>query len=451
MTGVDDWPTQPIPLPDPARRGPAKRPRQPSDSWFAEARPHDDPEPDRPEPRPTPVDRAAEQVGHGHGHGPAVPASTRVRKLLALLLAPFALASLVGLVLLFPSGDAPTTNTAGLTPVDGTITAAQAGPCSAGGEGTECLTLTVELTEGPAAGSDIRTTVPLEPSTPRFAVGDGVVLAYNGGEPLSGQSYQVVDFQRGFPLVVLAAGFALAVIALARWKGVAALGALGVSIGVLVVFVLPAIVRGENPLLVGITAAGVIMFAVLYLTHGFSARTSTAVLGTMVSLALIGALSALFSAFAALTGLDEETATLVGVLDREIDTRGLLLAGIVIGALGVLDDVTVTQTSAVWELRAANPSLGWRDLYAAGLRIGRDHVASAVNTLVMAYAGAALPLLLYSSVSGVGAGAILGSQDIAQEIVRTLVGSIGLIAAVPVTTALAALVAVREPAGREPV
>ncbi|GGS48511.1 YibE/F family protein [Actinokineospora fastidiosa] len=368
-----------------------------------------------------------------------------MRQLLAILLTPFALASLVGLVVLFPTGDAPAVSSSGLTPVDGTVTAAQAGPCSEGDVGgTDCLTLTVQLTEGAAAGSDIRTTVPLEPSTPRFAVGDDVVLAYNGGEPLSGQSYQVVDFQRGFPLVLLAAVFAMAVIALARWKGLSALAALGVSIGVLVVFVLPAIVRGENPLLVGITAAGVIMFAVLYLTHGFSARTSTAVLGTMVSLALIGALSALFSAFAALTGLDEETATLVGVLGREVDTRGLLLAGIVIGALGVLDDVTVTQTSAVWELRAANPSLGWRELYAAGVRIGRDHVASAVNTLVMAYAGAALPLLLYSSVSGVGAGAILGSQDIAQEIVRTLVGSIGLVAAVPVTTALAALVAVRE-------
>jgi uncharacterized membrane protein len=116
----------------------------------------------------------------------------------------------------------------------------------------------------------------------------------------------------------------------------------------------------------------------------------------------------------------------------------------VIGALGVLDDVTVTQTSAVWELRAANPSLTRAQLYAAALRIGRDHVASAVNTLVMAYAGAALPLLLYSSISGVGIGNILTSQSIAQEIVRTLVGSIGIVAAVPVTTALAAAVAAQE-------
>ena len=215
----------------------------------------------------------------------------------------------------------------------------------------------------------------------------------------------------------------------------------------LVFFVLPAIIAGESPLLVAIVGAGVIMFVVLYLTHGLSARTSTAVLGTMVSLTLIGVLGALWAAFAKLTGLDEDTATLVGLLDRPIDTRGLLLAGVVIGALGVLDDVTVTQTSAVWELRAANPSLTRRQLYTAALRIGRDHVASAVNTLVMAYAGAALPLLLYSSISGVGIGNILTSQSIAQEIVRTLVGSIGIVAAVPVTTALAAAVAAQETPG----
>nr|WP_228771392.1 YibE/F family protein [Actinokineospora iranica] len=383
--------------------------------------------------------------GHGHHHGPARPVSQPVRRLLALLLAPFALAAVVGVVLLFPTGDT-TSAAAGQQAVLGTITTAAAGPCGVGEtEGDQCLIVTVEMTDGAAAGSDIRTTVPLEPSTPRFAVGDEVVLGYSGGDPLSGGSYQIVDFQRGMPLAVLAGLFAVAVLVLGRWQGLKALVALGLSFAVLLLFVLPAILGGENPLLVAIAAAGVIMFGVLYLTHGFSARTSTAVLGTMVSLGLIGVLSALFSAAARLTGLDDQTATLVGSLGHGIDTRGLLLAGIVIGALGVLDDVTVTQTSAVWELRAANPALGWRRLYAAGVRIGRDHVSSAVNTLVMAYAGAALPVLLYSSLSDVGLGTILQQQSIAQEIVRTLVGSIGLVAAVPVTTAVAALVAVREP------
>jgi uncharacterized membrane protein len=213
---------------------------------------------------------------------------------------------------------------------------------------------------------------------------------------------------------------------------------------VLVLFIMPSILAGENPLVVAVVGAGLIMFVVLYLTHGISARTSTAVLGTLVSLALIGVLGALFSAAAKLTGLDEDTTNLVTLLGTNIDTRGLLLAGTLIGALGVLDDVTVTQTSAVWELRRANDELTWRELFAAGSRIGRDHMSSVVNTLVMAYAGAALPLLLAISLAGRSMGEILTAQQIAQEIVRTLVGSIGLVAAIPVTTALAALVAVRQ-------
>ena len=212
----------------------------------------------------------------------------------------------------------------------------------------------------------------------------------------------------------------------------------------LVLFVVPAILSGRSPLAVAVVGAGVIMFAVLYLTHGLSARTSTAVLGTLVSLVVIGVLGAGFSAAARLTGLDDQTQALITSLGTGVDARGLLLAGMVIGALGVLDDVTVTQTSAVWELHAANPRLGTTGLFRAAMRIGRDHVASAVNTLVLAYAGASLPLLLVFRLSGRSVVDVTTSQDVAMEIVRTLVGSIGLVASVPVTTAVAALVASRE-------
>ena len=147
---------------------------------------------------------------------------------------------------------------------------------------------------------------------------------------------------------------------------------------------------------------------------------------------------------ARLTGLDDQATALVASLGSGGDARGLLLAGMVIGALGVLDDVTVTQTSAVWELRRANPQLGAQALFRSAMRIGRDHVASAVNTLVLAYAGASLPLLLLFSLSGRSLGEVATSQDVATEIVRTLVGSIGLVASVPVTTAVAALVAIWE-------
>ncbi|GAB3384398.1 YibE/F family protein [Amycolatopsis echigonensis] len=394
--------------------------------------------------------------GHGHGHGPAAPASQRVRKLLIWLLAPLALATVVGMIVLYPWGSSlPKSAVPQGTPVQAAITTATSGPCLQPGQvqvGSQpdpnakpCLTVDLQMSDGPAAGKPVRLTVPIEPSTPRFTAGDKVVLAYNGGNPLDPQSFTLVDFQRGTPLVLLAALFAIAVLVLGRWQGVAALVALVLSFVVIVLFVLPAILAGENPLVVAIAGAGAIMFLALYLTHGLSARTSVAVLGTLVSLALIGILSAIFSAAASLTGLDDSTTTLIASLGHGIDARGLLLAGIVIGALGVLDDVTITQTSAVWELRRANPSLSWRELYSSGLRIGRDHVGSAVNTLVMAYAGAALPVMLYSAISGVGLGSLLGSEDIAAEIIRTLAGSVGIVAAVPVTTVLAALIAAREP------
>ncbi|MGK5497504.1 YibE/F family protein, partial [Streptomyces sp. URMC 125] len=256
--------------------------------------------------------------------------------------------------------------------------------------------------------------------------------------------YSVVDVQRGVPLVALAALFALAVVVVGRLRGVLALVGLVMSFGVLTLFILPAILQGSNPLLVAVVGGSTIMLATLYLCHGVSARTSVAVLGTLVSLLLIGLLGSVFIGWAALTGNTDDQTGLVHTLYPDIEVRGLLLAGVLIGSLGVLDDVTVTQTSAVWELRQADPEAGWRRLYGAAMRIGRDHIASVVNTLVLAYAGAALPLLLLFSVAESGMAQVAGSELVAEEIVRTLVGSIGLVASVPVTTALAALVAVAD-------
>lgn len=397
-------------------------------------------------------DLIAAHGGHGHGHGRSTePSSQPVRKLLLVLLLPFALATVVGALLLYPFGHEQRTGAeAGLAqvPVRGDVTAVAQGGCGPDATApgaTGCFLVTVKMSDGAAAGRDVRIPIPDQPGTPKFEVGDAVVLSYGGGDPNDSTSYQLADFQRGVPLLLLAVLFAAAVLLLGRWQGLAALGALALSFVVLALFVLPAILAGESPLTVAVVGAGLIMFVVLYLTHGFSARTSTAVLGTLASLALIGVLGAAFSAFGKLTGLDQESANLVSLLGHDIDTRGLLLAGTIIGALGVLDDVTVTQTSAVWELRRANPSLGFRELYAAGSRIGRDHLSSVVNTLVMAYAGTALPLLLAFSLSGRTLGEILTAQEVAQEVVRTLVGSIGLVAAVPITTALATFVAGREP------
>jgi uncharacterized membrane protein len=377
--------------------------------------------------------------GHGHGHGPAAPASARVRRLVIGLLLPLAALTVVGVVVLFPWGGHKTTQQSMVTEY-GVVTKVVASDCGGGGGGKQCEAITVQLDNQ----QSITEPMPIEPSTPRFTVGDKVVLGYNGADPNDPGSYQLQDFQRGFPLALLGVLFAAAVLILGRMQGLKALGALVLTFVVIVLFVLPAMVAGKDPLTVGVVGAAVIMFMVLYLTHGLSARTSTAVVGTLVSLGLIGVLGWLFSVVANLTGLDEDTANLISVLGHGIDARGLLLAGIVIGSVGVLDDVTVTQTSAVWELRRANPKLGRRDLYAAGLRIGRDHMSSSVNTLVMAYAGAGLPLLLAYSASGRGLTDLLTAETIAQELVRTLVGSIGLVASVPITTFLAAMIARQE-------
>ncbi|HVL84771.1 MAG TPA: YibE/F family protein [Pseudonocardia sp.] len=355
---------------------------------------------------------------------------------------PCALATLVGLVLLWPTGAVPAPQ--GQQPVNAEVTGAEATECTPGSGQEDCVALVLRMADGPLPGRDLVQVVPREPGTPEFAVGDEVVLGWSGADPTDPGSYQVVDFQRGTPLIWLAAAFAAAVLLLGRWHGLAALGALGLTFAVLLYFVLPAILAGRDPLAVAVVGAGVIMFAVLYLTHGPSARTSTAVLGTLLSLALIGVLGALFTAAARLTGLDDQTSTLIATLGAGVDAQGLLLAGMVIGALGVLDDVTVTQSSTVWELRRANPALGAPALFAAAMRVGRDHVAAAVNTLVLAYAGAALPLMLLFTVSGQGIDTVLTSQDIATEIVRTLVGGIGLVASVPITTGIAAVVARRE-------
>jgi uncharacterized membrane protein len=397
--------------------------------------------PERPAPPRARHRRAAPTVetGHGHGHGPPAPAERRVRVLIAALLVPCAVATAVGLLLLAPTGPGPS---ADATPrFDGHVTAAVETACTGDPAADGCLGLTVALSEGPLAGASIFTEVSIVRGTAPFGAGDDVVLTVGGLDATDPAQYEVIDFQRDTPLLALALVFAIAVLALGARRGLAALLALGLTAATLAGFVLPAILAGQDPLAVAVVACSAIMFGALYLTHGLSARTSTAVLGTLVSLLLIGVLGTAFAHLARLSGADEDTANLGAVLGANVDGRGLLLAGLLIGALGALDDVTVTQTTAVWELHAADPGLRGAALFRSAMRIGRDHVASAVNTLVLAYAGTTLPLLLLFSAAQRGLGDVLTTQVIATEVVRTLVGSIGLVAAVPVTTAVAVAIA----------
>jgi hypothetical protein len=295
-------------------------------------------------------------VGHGHGHGhrPAAPADRRVRVAIAALLVPGAVATVLGLLLLYPFGgrSGPTEDPGRRLPAH--VAAAAETGCGDGGD-SGCLALTVQLLGGRQAGSTIGTSVSIVRGLAPFGAGDDVIVFWSGDDPADPESYQVVDFQRGTPLGLLAVLFAAAVICLGRLRGLASLAGLGLTAVVLLAFVLPAILAGRDPLTVAVVGSAAIMFGVLYLTHGFSARTSTAVLGTPAGLLLIGVLGAAFAAAARLTGADEDTANLAAALGAGVDGRGLVLAGLVIGALGALDDVTVTQAGAVWELRRADP------------------------------------------------------------------------------------------------
>ncbi|MFE9448723.1 YibE/F family protein [Streptomyces sp. NPDC006739] len=399
---------------------------------------------------------------HSHSHGPSAPVSKHLRKVIAAILIPFTAAVVVGLVVLWPGGAPPhertgvgfdrqtqqatvskvievsckSVNASGDSPAGDTSTA-EGSSARQEAKGT-CKKATVRVDTGKDQGRTFTEIVQPDQSR-QLHQGEKVVVAYEPSAPKDLQ-YSVADVNRKFPMALLAGIFAIAVVVVGRLRGVMALVALAVSFLVLTLFILPAILQGSNPLLVAVVGASAIMLIALYMCHGLSARTSVAVLGTLVSLSLIGLLGSEFIDWAALTGNTDDNTGLIHGLYPSIDMSGLLLAGVIIGSLGVLDDVTVTQTSAVWELHEANPSMGWRDLYRAGIRIGRDHIASVVNTLVLAYAGAALPLLLLFSIAQSSVTTVANSELVAEEIVRTLVGSIGLVASVPVTTLLAALV-----------
>ncbi|MER6121148.1 YibE/F family protein [Streptomyces sp. NPDC001795] len=400
--------------------------------------------------------------GHSHSHGPAAPVSRHLRRVIAAILIPFTVAVVVGLAVLWPGGvpshkrtgvgfdrqtqqatvtqvvevDCKSVNASGETPTGDTSTAEGS---SAQQQSTgSCKKATIRVDTGKDKGRTFTEIVQPDQSR-QLHQGEKVVAAYEPSAPKDLQ-YSVTDVNRKFPMALLAGIFAVAVVIVGRMRGVMALIALAVSFLVLSLFILPAILQGSNPLLVAVVGASAIMLIALYMCHGLSARTSVAVLGTLISLSLIGVLGSLFIGWAALTGNTDDNTGLIHGLYPSIDMSGLLLAGVIIGSLGVLDDVTVTQTSAVWELHEANPSMGWRGLYRAGIRIGRDHIASVVNTLVLAYAGAALPLLLLFSIAQSSVVTVADSELVAEEIVRTLVGSIGLVASVPVTTLLAAVV-----------
>lgn len=315
------------------------------------------------------------------------------------------------------------------------------GPCSYADD-QQCRTVVFQLNEGPRAGGNFVQEFSQSPSTPALEPGHRVVLARIEGAEDPAFEYQYSDRDRKGVLIGVAIVFAAAVTALGRGRGLAALGGLGLSVVIVVAYIVPAIASGANAVPISLIGSGSVALVALYLAHGFRPLTHVAFAGTIAALGATFGLAWVVLELAEFSGFASEESLFLAAAGN-VDIRGLLLAGVVLGALGALDDVTVTQASAVWELRAAQPSMGVRALTQAGLRIGRDHIASTVNTLLLAYAGAAMPLLLLFSLSGLSLADVANSEVVAVEIVRTLVGSIGLVLAVPLTTYLAAAMATR--------
>jgi uncharacterized membrane protein len=280
-------------------------------------------------------------------------------------------------------------------------------------------------------------------NTVYLETGDTILVTI-GTRPDGILTVYFVDFERATSLLWLTTLFVLVILLISRWKGLRSVLSMAFSLLVIIGYIIPHILAGEDPLLVSITGSVILLGVTLYLTYGWNLKTHAAVVSMVFVLLITGILAVLSVLFTQLTGSgDENSLFLLQMLNTQINLRGLLLGGMIIGALGVLDDLVTTQASAVFELHHANESLKFRELFRSAMRIGQDHVAATVNTLVLAYAGAALPMLLMFSLGRGNYGLLVNYEFIAAEIVRTLVGSLGLVTAVPLTTAIAILFALR--------
>jgi uncharacterized membrane protein len=361
-----------------------------------------------------------------------------------------AAAAVIGLIALWPDDrtiqPAPGTIPAHTEPA--TVVAIREAPC-AEGAAELCLRVTAQLESGPDEGNRTSFTVGRAREGASFSVGDEIRVFKNPVPPeaeLGGariDPYAFADFERRTPLLLLFLLFAALVIATGRLRGLRALVGLVASLAIIVLFIVPAILNGEQPETVALIGAFAIMLATIPLTHGLGVKTLAACLGTSASLLLTLLLAQAATDVAHLSGVSSDEAVYLRATAGDISLEGLLLAGMLIGALGVLDDLTVSQASTVLALQRANPLQGFRELFRGAVTVGHDHIAATVNTLVLAYAGASLPILLIFSFAGTSFTDAVNTEAVAAEVVAMLVGSIGLIAAVPVTTGLAALLATR--------
>ena len=372
---------------------------------------------------------------------------TSIIRVFAAIVAALALATVAGMAILWP-GDVDTRVGEAIVTESDTATVLSVSEFSCAGLNTDvCREVRIRLEGGEDNGAVKELVLDNGTIDPDVSEGDELRVVKNvvppGADPVPGREYSISDFDRQGPLLLLVLIFAAVVIAFGRLRGAMSLIGLGLSLAVVLGFMVPAILDGKSTLAVAIVGSVAVMLTTILLAHGAGPKSLAAILGTAASLVVTVGMAVLFTDLTHLTGLASEEATFLQINDAGVSLEGLLLAGMIVAALGVLDDVTVSQSSTVLALRAANPGQSFRQLFALAMDVGRDHVSATVNTLVLAYVGASLPLLLIFSSGQIDFLDAVNLEIIAKEVVATLVGSIGLIAAVPITTALAVLLARR--------
>ncbi len=368
-------------------------------------------------------------------------------RLLAAITALLLVGTVVATIALWPESDkAEATEAFGGRTVAAEVVRTTTVPC--GPTDQLCRRVVATVNEGPERGRQVTLDLGPVEATQDPGPGSGIRVIRNPDATGAGgpATYGFVDSDRRVPLAILVVAFAALGILVARRQGFLAVIGLLVSVVIITTFLVPAMLAGEPPVLVSVVASMLVMFVTLGLTYGISAQSLSAATAIAACLLLATLLGTLALTWTGLDGAGGEYFQLLSQANVEgVSLRGIILAGMVIGALGVLTDTAVTQASAVMALRRANPSLGVRGLFREGFTVGRDHLAATIHTLVMAYVGTLLPLLLVLEAADVGATDALNGQLLAEPLVATIIGSMALMASVPLTTFLTAVLAVRVP------
>jgi len=316
---------------------------------------------------------------------------------------------------------------------------------STGQEG-KVKTVTLEITSGDKKGQEAKSSwVPVSAEEEEiFSLnqGDKVIVQYTKMNEM--ESWSIMDKQRAGVLWWLLIILAVVLIVISRWYGIKSLATLFITALVILYFLVPQIAKGADPLIITILAAGFFIIPSLLLSHGFNKKTYIAIVGIVFSVIIVAILAKLVISWAQLTGINTEETFYINLGEQKINLLNLLLAGIILGTVGVMDDIAITQSSVVLELRKINKNLAWQEVFKKAMQVGNDHIASVINTLFLAYVGASLPLVLLLTQQEIPFMIAIQREFVATEIIRILVGTIGLVLTVPLTTVIAALIFTRK-------